>query len=601
MQSSDQAPPRASAILPWLIAAGGIAGVRAGLIALQDDYFANGFSTLAIASFARHYSQGFALALAAGMVLLIARNHLGGVLRGLLFLIGCALGYAFVAGRLPHLPYHKPGFEGNSALVAQALCVLTAAIAMLVLSWQPKRPSRPRTFVAWLAVVTAIALPVVTRVSSSSSAAYPAKPNVILISLDTLRTDHMSCYGYERTTTPNIDRFAESGLRFTRAHAPHPWTLTSHMSMFTGLTPTEHGVDEDRRLSHEVPTLAELYEEAGYNTLALVDRVVWLDQRYGFARGFASYRRVYGSAADKIAMLDTVFDDLGSSPFFLFLHYFDAHSDVDGLPYDSAPKDFEELCTWYQGEFTGCVDATTCASETLMALNRGQAEIDADTERFIFDLYDAGIRTMDRELGLLFEILEERGLFENSIVVITSDHGEELRDHGQYLHGTHYQECVSVPLIFRIPGESTLAESPRLVSHVDLAPTLLELCGLDASPVGGRSFARLVAQGMETKRRLHILFDAGGGDLGARIDNWKLISNRGEPQLFDLDADPGEQVNLIAAEPAPRQLSELQGILETERERLRERARAMEAEDRGVQLSDREREELGNVGYAGRD
>ena len=103
------------------------------------------------------------------------------------------------------------------------------------------------------------------------------------------------------------------------------------------------------------------------------------------------------------------------------------------------------------------------------------------------------------------------------------------------------------------------------------------------------------------ERRLHILFDAGGGDLGARIDNWKLIRDRGELYLFDLDADPAEQVNRIDSEPAPRQLTELQGILEAERERIQERLEAQRAEDRGVELSDEERRQLSNVGYAGND
>ena len=581
-----------------------LAGARAVLLAYQDGYFRAGFDSLGLTSFARHYGQGFAGALAALLLVRVLASKSNALVRGALGILTIAGGYAFVSCQFPEFAYHKPRFESPVEVAAHVLCAIMALIATLTLFIAPLRRSKLSFGLAWTAVVLGILLVPVAAFTRAEPAAWPQRPNVILISLDTLRTDHLSCYGYERNTSPQIDRFAQAGTRFTSAHAPHPWTLTSHMSMLTGLLPSEHGVEQEKRLASSVPTLAELYEEAGYNTLALLDPVIWLDQRYGFDRGFASYRRVRGSAEQKIALLDNVFDDLGDAPFFLFLHYFDAHSDVQDLPYESAPSDFDELCDWYDGQFTGCSDEGICASKFLIAANNGEVVIDEATERFILDLYDAGIATLDRRLGALFHELEERGLFENSIVVLTSDHGEEFREHGAYLHGTHYQECISVPLIIRSPNQVESRVSDVLVSHVDLAATLLQLCGLDASKVGGRSYAPLISRGIDTKRRNHVFFDAASGELGVRQGDWKLIHDRREVFLFNLAEDPNETRNLIEVEPAPKQLAELQGLIEAELERLRLRAEAAELEAgqrRDMNLSEDELQELGNIGYAGDD
>jgi len=569
------------------------------LIAAQDGYLQSGFNSLALTSFARHFSQGFALALTGLLVARVIASKAEGFARRVVFALTLCGSYAFAGCWLPHLPFHTQSLEGTNALVCQALSVAAAIEATVILFYAPFRRNRLTLALVVLTLALAIMLTSIAGLLRGAPAEWPTRPNVILISLDTLRTDHLSCYGYERETTPRIDRFAAQGIRFTRAHAPHPWTLTSHMSMMTGLLPTEHGVEGNRRLSSSLPTLAELYEEAGYNTLALIDPVVWLDKRYGFDRGFSSYRRIYGSAEEKIAMLETVFDDLQGEPFFLFLHYFDAHSDNSKLPYDSSNEEFKELCDWYTGDFAGCDTGGRCASEFLQAVNRNQATVDADTERYIVDLYDAGIATMDRRLGQLFDQLEEHGLYENSIVVLTSDHGEEFREHGLFLHGTHFQECVSVPLIVRTPGRIDPSTTERLVSHVDLASTLLQLCGIESSRVGGRSFAPLIARGIDTKRRNPIFFDGQDGALGVRLGDWKLVESRGETFLFDLASDPAEQRNLIDTQPEPKQLAELRALIEIKLRQIREQNEASSNDVQAVDLSEDDLRELKNLGYAG--
>lgn len=589
-------PTLRDGLASWLLAAGLLAGARASLFALQDGYLARGAFELGASSTARHFFVGFALVLAAGWPIRFAWVRFARPVGVVAALAGVALGTLFASGRLPSFPFHTPGFESTRAQVAQVACALVAIAAVTVLLSSPRRFGRLRAAGAVACVVAAVAaVPLFTGLFRAQRADGPPRPNVILISLDTLRTDRLSCYGYERPTTPEIDAFAAQGMRFTRAYAPHPWTLTSHMTMLTGRMPSDHGVDEDRRLSSSIPTLAELLELEGYTSLALVDPVVWLNERFGFDRGFAAYRRAYGDADVRIEMLRPMLDDLGDGPFFLFLHFFDPHSDDDAQPYEAADEDHELFCGWFQGSFTGCI-GERCASKLLKAANDEEVELSAEERRYIHDTYDAGVRTMDRALGALFRELEARGLYESSIVILTSDHGEELGDHGKFLHGTHYEECVSVPLVVRMPDGGSGTVSDALVSHVDLAATVLELCGANRSLVDGHSHAELL-RGEAYGPRSSLFFDAGGGNLGIRRGSHKLISGR----LFDLDADPAEHTNLLADDEVPELAVELRTALDEERARLAGAARARADEDVSIGLTDSDRDAVRDLGYGGGD
>ena len=554
---------------------------------------------LGASSAARHFFVGFVLCLTVGWVIHLAYTRLPRAITGLPALAGVALGTLFAAGKLPSFPFHTPGLASTQGQVAMGLCVFSALVATLVLLSDPMRLRRARAFGAALCVLVSIAAVPLFTGMLREKAAWPERPNVILISLDTLRTDRLSCYGYDRPTTPEIDRFAQGGMRFTRAFAPHPWTLTSHMTMLTGRMPTDHGVGEEQSLYSSIPTLAEILELEGYTSLALVDPVVWMNERFGFDRGFAAYRRAYGKADVRVEMLRPMLDDLGDGPFFLFLHFFDPHSDKDAQPYESAPEDHDLFCSWFQGSFSGCI-GEICASKLLMAANDQEVELSFDERRYIHDTYDAGVRTMDRALGNLFREFEARGFFENSIVILTADHGEELGDRGSFLHGTHYNECVSVPLVIRMPDADAGATSDVLVSNVDLAATVLDLCGADSSLVQGHSHAELLRKGPYEPRDF-VLFDASQGNIGILEGRYKMISFGGERMLFDLETDPEERTNLLADESRSEVAERLMARIAEERAKLTAAAQERAKEDAKVGLSDSDREAVSDLGYGGGD
>ncbi len=385
-------------------------------------------------------------------------------------------------------------------------------------------------------------------------------PNVVLVSIDTLRADHLGCYGYPRPTSPNLDRFATQGVRFAHALAPSPWTVPSHASLLTGLLPARHGMlDFDRTLSERIPTLAERLQAAGYETAAFFN-IHYFRPPSGLHRGFGhlvqfrnwdTRRRQLRSAPAAIEQLGAWLDERGDRPFFAFFHTFDVHSDYrPGQAYREA---------WlqpYQGSFDG-------RSVTLNRVRQGFLEpSDADIAHAV-DLYDAGLRQLDDDLGALFELLDRAGVFDDTYVVITSDHGEEFFEHGSVLHGrTLYQEVLSVPLLVRGPGvpAGRVVETP--VQLVDLVPTLLDLLGrevpadLDGIPLAPlwsdpgavaapprSSFAEAAPWKLWVGSDTHLVSVSDG--------RLKLIHDlaSGRSQLFDLESDPAETNDLAADRP----------------------------------------------------
>jgi arylsulfatase A-like enzyme len=389
---------------------------------------------------------------------------------------------------------------------------------------------------------------------AGSGCSGPRPRNLLLISLDTLRADHLGCYGYGRPTSPFLDRLAADGVVFEKAHAAAPWTLPSHTSLLTGLYPSQHGVkDESFSLPGELPTLAQTLGERGFATAAVVS-AHFLDRRYGLDRGFERYVSVptnprHGGAATTVSAtgLEWLAQRKGR-PFFLFLHYMDIHSD-----YDPSPK-FEAI---FAQPYTGVVDGST---RQLRAFTHGRITFDEADRARLVDLYDAEIRQLDGALESLFERLRERGELDETLVVVTSDHGEEFLEHGSVLHGqSHYQEMLHGPLILTGAGVPRGVRVVERVSLVDLAPTVLALFGAPvAASLPGRDLAplwrgadaawperSLFAEADRTDQRRHTQRAVVRG-------RWKLVTHRaGEAQeLYDLDADPREQRNLAASEPA---------------------------------------------------
>ena len=385
----------------------------------------------------------------------------------------------------------------------------------------------------------------------SGLAAAPDSPNVLLISIDTLRADHLSCYGYERPTSPAIDRIASEGVLFERLTAVSSWTLPTHMSLMTAVDPLVHGVlKDDRILALGVPTLSQRFLEAGYSTAGVVGGP-YLNALYGFSRGFELYDdysvgdSLYGASHDvetSAATLERAAQWLErwataepKRPFFLFVHFWDVHHDYQPPP----PYD-----TLFQPASIAPEDGPERRARQIA-------------------LYDGEIRYVDDHVGRLLEQVEAAGRRDDTIVAITADHGEELWQRGQRGHRSNlFDEVIHIPLIVRFPGRLPAGRRvTELVRQIDIAPTLLDLAGLDPASVGGedsslpyaaRSFAELAKGEPEGPTPgLAAFADLHDGLVRAvGTQDRKYIVDREKPMFFRLDQDPGELENRLDDEPA---------------------------------------------------
>jgi Sulfatase len=584
-----------------------LAVTRAGLAAVRDGYVGAPLA-LAGAGVARRFLEGLVLALPAALLLawLGSRAARRPAQTGLPLLLATTfLGYLFATFRLPADPYYAPGLTSTRAVTAHVAALCAALGAAWILAGRPRVPLlRPAAaLLAGLALLAAGLRTGRARVlAGDDRAAWPGRPNVILISLDTLRADRVGALGGDPATTPELDRFAARALRFTHAFTPEPWTLSAHMSLLTGLHPTVHGVDGSRPLPPSVTTLAQVFRAGGYATLAVVDTCPWLEPRYGFDRGFDLYRRVRDDADLKIDRALTYVDDVGSRPFFLFLHLFDAHSDRQRLPYESARADREHFAGWYRGPFEGCEEGLGCASMYLREVNRRGLALDAERLRYLASLYDAGVHTLDRKLGRLFRALEGRGLFASSVIAVVADHGEEFQEHGRVLHEQDHAECTAVPLLLYAPGGAAGA-CDELASLVDVAPTLYELAGLPPPPRApkegraARSLAPLVRGESGAPPPDYLLLDGGPGLAGLRGRRYLLLRHGDGFEAFDLKADPGERAPLEPAAWTPR-VHALVGLFAREDSELARLRRSYAESPGAVELPDAELARLRSLGYA---
>lgn len=303
------------------------------------------------------------------------------------------------------------------------------------------------------------------------------RPSVILVSIDTLRADHVGLYGYERPTTPFLDRWAQQATVFDQAFTTAAWTLVAHMTMLTGLFPEQHGViGQKLGLSPELPLLAERLHTAGYRTYGLHNGG-WIHERYGFQRGFDVFREHKGlEEADQ--HLRALLPDLErDGPFFLFLHLFDVHcGDLgkDASPYPS-PERYQHLFT------EGLVPLPDLPLEKMW---HTVDVLDEEQKKTLVALYDGGIRHVDDQLGQWFEELDRRELTKGALIVITSDHGEALGQRGRLdMHGECWQEGLHVPLVVRHPAGLEAGKRVEHPVHLgDLVPTILTTIGLPVDP-----------------------------------------------------------------------------------------------------------------------
>lgn len=416
-----------------------------------------------------------------------------------------------------------------------------------------------RVFIAFLAFL-----------AISGCAEKKKMPNIILFSMDTLRADTIGFFDYPKPTTPSMDRFLSECVVFKKAYAPEPHTLPSHVSLFTSLHPLSHGVKGLMKggiaLSNGIPTLAAVLRENGYTTAAFINGG-FLHSRFGLDRGFDEYNyfsdikkneknvtSYHGRSAEEVneAVLAWL-ERNDKEPFFLFVHYFDIHSDWDQLPYDSPVDYMEMFCGDYQGDFNGG-DGKKSASMYLEKVNRKRIALDPSTMQYIRSLYDAGVRYTDDQFGELIEELKRRKLFDRGLMVLLSDHGEEFKEHDKMLHTQLYEECLHVPLAFRFPDSDGVppTEIHEPVRLIDVMPTLLEYVGLEPpSTVQGRSLWPIGRdRPAERKEEPFFFFSSITGDQAMIDSGWKLIlspSKKGV-RLYDLQSDHMEKKDQAGSE-----------------------------------------------------
>ena len=378
--------------------------------------------------------------------------------------------------------------------------------------------------------------------------------NVVLISLDTCRADHLGCYGYDENTTPHIDALAEQSILFTDTLAAVPMTLPSHSTMLTGTNPPYHGVHDN--LNHRLPesneTLAEILQKNGFVTGGIISTFV-LDSKFGLDQGFDTYHDEFeeehnlghyterkGDEATRFAVgwLDEHHDER----FFLFLHYFDPHD-----PYEP-PEPFDS--------------------------------------RFENNPYDGEIAFTDHCVGKVLDKLKQLEVYDDTLIIVVGDHGEMLGEHGESRHMYFiYQSALHVPLIFKVPGQTHSIRIDEPVGVIDIVRTVCSMLDLDVQPqVRGEDLSVSFRGGKLPSRERYrycesvtpTQYDANSL-LGVVDGRWKFIQTT-QPELYDLVADPSESSNLLEthSDEASRLVGQLQRILE---EQLREDVESQAALD----------------------
>ncbi len=421
-------------------------------------------------------------------------------------------------------------------------------------------------------------LPVVADLELRAPAARRPPPNVVLVVLDTLRADRLSGYGYHRPTTPRLDAWAATrAVLFENVIASAPWTLPSHLSMFTGLDAVSHGANNDEPCAESLVTLAELLRDAGYRTQAVTGGG-YLAPAYGLMQGFDGVRYPWGpqlapdqAGDDIVAGMERAVAWLAAAddrPFFLLFHTYEVHSPYrprephfsrfhggppagDAPLVETTPKDLDPA-TGYQS--AGWVRARVAGPEP------GYRRLPREELPLLQDLYDSEVAFADLQVGRLLDRLRDLGLEDRTVVVVTSDHGEALGEHGLAGHQS-LQECeLRVPLMIAAPsGLGAGRRVPTQVRLVDLAPTVLDLVGLEPlSGVDGRSLVPVLegrAGGVPDEAWSYAASSNFG--LSLRLANrlkytfnnapWPPL--RGGEALHDLSADPAESRDLAAADP----------------------------------------------------
>lgn len=432
----------------------------------------------------------------------------------------------------------------------------------------------------------------------------PPRPNLILVSVDTLRADRLSALGESaRPTTPVLDGVAAESALFADCRAASTVTGPSHLSLFTGQLPTRHGLRENGGRVAPRATLASLLRDAGYATAGFTGGG-YLRESYGLAHGFDTYRarggplaRFKRTVATSLPFALEWLDGAPREPFFLFVHGYDPH-----CPYEAPAEHLRRLARLdgSPGEPAAFDPTGRCGEKDYVPLLE-QGRLGERELAYLALLYDALVRSADEALAPLVARLRRDGLLDRSLFVFVSDHGESLGEHGWIGHGRLWAEQARVPLFVRFPEGRHAGRVDAPVSLVDVLPTLLDALGLPhgagAAGLQGASLMPLLrGEPFEPARPRVVVFGDGEAvDFGGR---WRAhLSPEGTSRLFDLAADPREERDLAATPEGAARLAELLGRYRAWRaaeapadERFRIVAGAAEA-------TEEERLELNALGY----
>ena len=435
----------------------------------------------------------------------------------------------------------------------------------------------------------------------------PSAQNLILISIDTLRADHLGCYGYARGTSPHLDALARRGVLFADASTASPFTSAAHATMLTGQDPGGHGVRGwQMPLYADVRTLPDALEAEGIRTAAFFNLRGM--RRFELDRGFTHYQEIpesnqpFGAAAPVIQSALNWIDEQDAR-FFTLIHLYDVHSDY------TAPREWRER---FVGPYEGEVDGTTAQlgeyrwrQQRLwrvtdpLGLSR-EGAWDEEDRRHLEALYDAGIAQLDQRVGEFVEALEARGLLEDTALIVTSDHGEEFFERGGVLHShTLYRELVRVPLIVVGPSVPPGERRDEVVGLVDIMPTVLGMLGVpvprDLQGADLSTLWRTPGKGLST-RSLHLSTREWRGRLwgerraGVREGRYMLHHRlpEGAVELYDVVADPEERLDLSDREPE---------VVERMMRQLRAHEERSRPDPPTFEQTEREREQLRALGY----
>lgn len=452
-------------------------------------------------------------------------------------------------------------------------------------------------------------------------------PNIVVIVMDTARRDRLSCYGYPRATSPRLDGLADESTIFTRAYSTSSWTSPAHASLFTGLYPASHAVTQEHwRMNQDLVTLAEVLSEHGYDTIGIIENAI-LSAEHGFAQGFSEYHvtarlqrfldraRSLGRSETGNLAADRFLESIRArgqgSPFFVFVNLIAPHQ-----PYDSSGR--------FMGEFLTDEDIDL-VSNMWPEYYLGLREFTTEELRHLNELYDAELLYTDHLVGLMMDGLKEQGLWEDTVFIVTSDHGENIGDHDHMDHVfSLYGTTVRIPLVIHGPdwfGQG--ASDDRPISIADLFPTILEIAAVDTDSYGSQGLS-LLSDDIPHDRAIVSEYYWPAQALGvfseedqssARLDPHRrrirsiIVEDRklvwgsdGRHELYDLTDDPHEQSNLLQiggqrTERSEELLRSLEARLLSTLEDLEEERPVEPAGISPAELSEETREALRSLGY----